>query len=152
MSDLRWLDLHHSFHITLHAEPPGDWSRRPVTLEGFTTESWDIPSPKLDCPMPVSFEEACSALSELPRLHIEPDGSFVWVSARDAVRPWQVDGMLYDRGGRLLYVELKGRCPAFRFVELLTAFGCLANPCVVQLVRYAVVMDVSEFCRMKCDF
>ena len=44
--------------------------------------------------------------SIVSRIQLELDGSFVWVGAG-----WQLDGMMYDRGERLLYVDLKGNCP-----------------------------------------
>ncbi len=52
------------------------------------------------------FEEACAELSSISRLHLEMDGSFVWVGP-----DWQLDGMIYDCDDRLRYVELKGSCP-----------------------------------------
>jgi hypothetical protein len=57
-----------------------------------------------------TFEETSEALSAIPRLFIEPDGSFVW-TGEEAGQPWQVDGNLSDRCDSLAYVELKGRCP-----------------------------------------
>jgi hypothetical protein len=78
-------------------------------------------------------------------MFIEPDGSFVWVSDRDSQTPWQVDGVLYDRNGRLLYVELKGNCPSLAFYEFVATCGTSAAGCVVQLVRHAVIVDAAEF-------
>lgn len=144
-------DLRHSFHITLHARPPGTWPRQSMVLDGIDTATLDIPPSRLDCLLPVSFEMAFSLLLALPRLFIEPDGSFVWVSARNVARPWQVDGMLYDRGGRLLYVELKGNCPGSAFAELLTACGFPIVPFVVQLVRHAVVLEIADFRRVRLE-
>jgi hypothetical protein len=95
---------------------------------------------------PVTFEQAEAALTALPRLFIEPDGSFVWV-ADDAQRSWQVDGQLYDRDGRLLYVELKGRCPAEAFDRLLCTVGWPTVPLTFQLVREAVYLDEASFRR-----
>ena len=95
---------------------------------------------------PVTFEQAEAALAALPRLFIEPDGSFVWV-ADDAQRLWQVDGNLYDRNGRLLYVEVKGSCPAAAFDRLLRAVGWPDVPLAFQLVREAVYLDEAGFRR-----
>jgi hypothetical protein len=95
---------------------------------------------------PVTFEQAEAALAALPRLFIEPDGSFVWV-ADDAQRSWQVDGNLYDRNDRLSYVEAKGSCPAAAFDRLLRAVGWPDVPLVFQLVREAVYLDEADFRR-----
>ncbi|MBX3423483.1 MAG: hypothetical protein KF752_18160 [Pirellulaceae bacterium] len=74
-----------------------------------------------------SFERACEMLEQLPRMHIEPDGSFVWTADgpwgdRAAREAWQVDGMLYDFGGRLARVELKGSCPRQAWLALVECF------------------------------
>ena len=145
MSGISW------FHITLHVKPSGNWSRRTMNVEGIECELLDIPANRLDCPFPVSFEEACDSLSALPRLFIEPDGSFVWVSAVDVAPPWQLDGLLFDRAGRLLYVEVKGNCPAVMFKQLVAAVGGgPGTSFVVQLVRQAVCMDADDFVTMFC--
>jgi hypothetical protein len=95
-------------------------------------------------PMPVSFEQAADRLQELPRMFFEPDGSFVWVGDEQGQR-WQVDGQLTDRDGRLLFVELKGDCPANQFDQLLAAFGWPATPLIFQLTRHAVFVDEADF-------
>jgi hypothetical protein len=58
-------------------------------------------------PLATSFEQAEARLLELPRLHFEPDGSFVWTL--DAGQQ-QVFGMLYDAMNQIQYCELRGRC------------------------------------------
>jgi len=95
---------------------------------------------------PVTFEQAESSLAALPRMFIEPDGSFVWVADRGE-RAWQIDGQLYDRNGRLLYVEVKGNCPADALDRLLRAFGWPDVPLVFQLIREAVYLDEAGFRR-----
>ncbi len=77
----------------------------------------------------------------------EPDGSFVWTSPRDEPT-WQVDGNLYDRDGRLLFVDLKGTCPPKEFDGLLQAFGWPATSLMFQLTREAVFLGEDEFRRL----
>lgn len=137
------------FHISIHARPTGVLVERSVQVDGVVTRILDLPPRKLNTYLPVSFETAETRLARLPRLFIEPDGSFVWVSGRGEFPAWQLDGMMYDRDGRLLYVELKGNGPATPFRDLLTAIGNPDTSLVVQLVRHAVVMDADEFCRTR---
>jgi len=66
-------------------------------------------------PIDSSFEETQSRLEMLPRLHFEPDGSFVW--ALDSGKQ-QVFGMIYDAGGKIQYTELRGRCAPETWSEL----------------------------------
>ncbi len=77
-------------------------------------------------------------------MFVEPDGSFVWVA--DHGEPaWQVDGLLFDRAGQLVYVELKGSCPAERWDLLLGSLGWPTVPLVFQLVREAIFLDEASF-------
>lgn len=138
-----------SFHISIHARPNGVFSERTVQIDGIETKVLDIPPQQLNTPLPVSFEEAESRLARLPRLFMEPDGSFVWVSGDGESPAWQLDGMMYDRDGHVLYVELKGRCAAKSFRNLLASIGNPETFFVVQLVRHALVMDAAEFSRTQ---
>lgn len=92
-----------------------------------------------------TFEQVAEALGLLPRMFVEPDGSFVWVSAGE--RAWQLDGVLYDGAGRLWYVELKGGCPEAEFDRLLTALGWPKTSVCFQLVREAAWLDEPTFRR-----
>jgi len=59
--------------------------------------------------LPQSFEGLVAALSDLPGMVFEMDGSFVWVD-HQRHPPRQMDAMVYDRDGRLEYIEVKGDC------------------------------------------
>ena len=93
-----------------------------------------------------SFEEVAENLERLPRLFFEPDGSFVWVAEQDEP-PWQLDGQLADRNGRVVALDLKGVCPAERLDAVLTALGTDRNGVVYQLVREGTHLDDATFRR-----
>ncbi|MBX3411890.1 MAG: hypothetical protein KF708_04170 [Pirellulales bacterium] len=135
------------FYVTLHARPAEAHAGSKLVLGGQTIQTLDVNPAELRVPCACSFEEATDALSRLPRMYCEPDGSFVWVSPQSEPC-WQVDGNLYDRDGRLLFVDLKGTCPAVHFDELLRAFGWPETQVVFQLVREAVFVDEAEFRRL----
>ena len=61
--------------------------------------------------LPQSFESLAEKLGNMPGMVFEMDGSFVWVD-RDFTPASQMDGMVYDRLGKLEYVEIKGACNA----------------------------------------
>ena len=82
-------------------------------------------------PIESSFEEAESRLAQLPLLHFEPDGSFVWI--RDAGEQ-QIFGMIYDAGGRIQYCEIQGHCEYQTWKELHAAITGQSNP-VIEVVR-----------------
>ena len=58
-------------------------------------------------PLATSFESSMQRLEELPKLHAEPDGSFVWARSGGTE---QVYGMLYDAGGLVQYCDMRGKC------------------------------------------
>lgn len=134
------------FQITIHARPAEAKEGVLVELDGQPYRTLDVPPAALGTPFAKSFEAASEALLALERMFLEPDGSFVWVSAAKE-RPWQLDGVLYDRAERLLYVDLKGACTPDDFDRLLTALGWPETAVMFQLVREAVFLDEAEFRR-----
>lgn len=98
--------------------------------------------------LPAGFDRVVAEFAALPRMFMEPDGSFVWTGSTDDGQPWQVDGNLIDRGDVLAYVELKGVCPTERFDELLSALGWPDSPLVFQLPRRGVFLEEEEFRRV----
>lgn len=137
------------FHVCLHARPESLLAVRLAEAGGRQLAALEVDPAELP-PFSVSFEEAAAALAALPRMYCEPDGSFVWTSPADG-RRWQVDGNLYDRGGRLLFVDLKGSCPAGELDRLLAACGWPATPVIFQLVREALFVDEPTFRRLAAE-
>lgn len=134
----------YTFQITLHARPSEAEPGGILEVGGRQVATLAVPSAAVATCFRISFEEAEAALAQLPRMFIEPDGSFVWVAA-EAEATWQVDGVLYDRDERLLFVDLKGSCPATAFDRLLTAFGWPETAVMMQLTRAAVFLDEPTF-------
>jgi hypothetical protein len=95
----------------------------------------------------VTFDAVLARLELLPRLFIEPDGSFVWRGNTDDGQDWQLDGNLIDRGDLLDYVELKGTCPSERLDEILQALDWPEEPLSFQLPRQGVLLTEEEFRR-----
>jgi len=102
-------------------------------------------------PLPVTFDDASSALDLVDRLFIEPDGSFVWTGATADGEPWQVDGNLIDRGDTLAYVELKGHCPDEQFDRLLAVFGWSRAMLAFHLPQRGVMLNEADFRRLAAS-
>ena len=135
------------FHVTLHLLPDGTWQSG---LWDATGEPWKtvlIGAESLQSSFPISFEDAAAALSAEPRMYFEPDGSFVWVSPVNTAAGWQLDGMLYDRAGKLLYVELKGSVSRAAFSRLSQAIAP-DSEMVVRVVQQGVMLRCEEFLRV----
>jgi len=96
-------------------------------------------------PLDVTFEAALATLEKLPRMFIEPDGSFVWAGEFADGARWQVDGNLIDRGDVLAYVDINGTCPEERFDELVRAFGWPEAPLAFQLTRSGQTLAEAAF-------
>lgn len=135
------------FNVTIHARPADTMASANMQLAGGAFTALAVAPATLaattfDC----TFEEASARLEALPRMFLEPDGSFVWTSPQSD-QAWQVDGNLYDRAERLSFVDLNGCCPTADFERLLAAFGWPQTKLVFQLTREAVVLDETEFRR-----
>lgn len=133
------------FHAMAHVRPAEAVPGPLLEVEGDSVRTLQLPA-RSDRPFEISFESAAAALAGLDRLFLEPDGAFVWVSPAGGP-DWQLDGMLYDRGGHLLYVELKGNCDEPAFDRFLSAIGWPRTPVMFQLARAAVFLDEAEFRR-----
>lgn len=135
-----------AFEVSLHPRPAAAAVAGSLTDERGSWPVLAVPRESLGRPLAVGFDEALDRLAALPRLYAEPDGSFVWASPA-ADRPWQVDGNLFERQGRVLLADLKGSCPAEEFDRLLAAFGWPGEPLMFELVRAGVFLDEDAFRR-----
>ncbi len=75
--------------------------------------------------LPQSFESLAEVLGGIPGMYFELDGSFVWVDHKDTPAS-QMDGMVYDRLGKLAYIEIRGACNARQWLTLCRAVCGLA--------------------------
>ena len=135
----------YTFHTALHVRPESATRVEAVEVAGHRFHPIDA-SRDIARPFPVSFEDVAAALERFQRMIIEPDGSFVWTGDEGEQR-WQVEGNLYDRAGKLLYVELWGNCPAAAFDQLLGALGWPRTEILFQLVHEAIYLDETDFRR-----
>lgn len=135
-----------NFHATLHVAPEANPQPDGVVLRGLTFAPLAIRPADLGLPFSVTFEQVTDWLEAQPRLFVEPDGSFVWVSS--ASEPaWQLDGQLWDREGRLLLIDLKGSCPQAALDGLLTCLEWPETSIVFLLAREGLLLDEVQFRR-----
>lgn len=136
-------DDRYSFDIVVHARPASVQPGPTYALRGVELPTLAVTA--AGCPgFDRTFEEVAADLERFERLYFEPDGSFVWVSS-DAADPWQLDGMLYDRDGRVRHVELKGSCPSEAFERFAAVLGRPVSELAFQLTREAVFLDDAAF-------
>lgn len=135
------------FRAVLHACPADAQPGPRLRLGTRDFDTLRVPHGR-GVPFPFAFEEAWDRLAKLPRLYLEPDGSFVWCGEpRGASAAWQLGGNLYDRDGRLQYVTLCGTCSAEALTRLCTSLGGDSLTLMVELVEAAVFLPASEFRR-----
>ena len=90
-------------------------------------------------PLHVSLEDALANLEQLPRMFVEPDGSFLWTSG--AVAPdWRLEGTIYDDGRVVRYMDLCGDCPLAAWKSFLSAFDETFNTVTLQLVENDLIV------------
>jgi hypothetical protein len=136
----------YSFHCAVRAVAAGVAPGPELEIGRQRLNSLVVPPEAMAMPLAVTFEEAAERLARLERMFVEPDGSFVWVSA---VGPqWQVDGQLHDQGIGLSSVELKGRCPREEFDRLLEALGWPSAPVMFQILPEGNFFGEREFRRV----
>ncbi|MCE9604880.1 MAG: hypothetical protein K8U03_08260 [Planctomycetia bacterium] len=135
----------YEFAVTIHARPVVALAGDSFSLRGLELPTLQL-APADFAGFARTFEEVAAALERLERMFFEPDGSFVWVSS-DPQDAWQLDGVLYDRDGRMLHVDLKGTCPPTALDRLLQTFGAPPTQVVFQLTREALFLDEDPFRR-----
>lgn len=106
--------------------------------------SSSIPTDSQTSRFDMSFEQAFEQLELLPQMFIELDGSFVW-SGQQATGRWQIDGMLYDRDGRLQRVELAGHAPRHAWEQLLSIIGQPLDALSIHCLHQQRFIDAAKF-------
>jgi hypothetical protein len=96
-------------------------------------------------PLASRFEDVSDRLSQIDRLHMELDGSFVWVGPN-----WQLDGMIYDHADRIRYIDLKGHCDLQQWQAMIRWIaepmgGGHADPLTVWVVHGQILHDLQSF-------
>lgn len=120
-----------------------------MEIDGRSLRQMIIPPEQLTVPLSITFEQATDALLALPRMFVEPDGSFVWAIDSAELGRGQLDGSLLDRGDTLQYVELKGNCSLAALDRLLAIFRPQDKSLVIQLLQQAALLDEGEFRRVQ---
>lgn len=116
-----------------------------VSIAGREVESLRC-DPASIPPFAVSFEEAGERIAALAGAYVEPDGSFSLLVAPHAAHSTpHTFGLLYDRGGALLYVELRTDCPAAALSVIIPLLGETARTVMTQLPEQGVWLSVERF-------
>jgi hypothetical protein len=137
---------HYVFHVVLHARPTDAPSGATIALRGLSLPTLAVRPEDSAEGFAVSFEEFETYCSTAARMFFEPDGSFVWRSGADEA-PWQLDGLVADRDGRVRFIDLKGSCPPERLEWLLSPLGWPRQSILFQLAQEAVFLDEASFRR-----
>jgi hypothetical protein len=126
----------------------------PTRLSELESADWEqalsdlSPQDVASCCMQQTFEAVADRLQSLNRMFFEMDGSFVWtgnssnVSGQD-VR-WQLDGMLYDVGGHVQRMELKGTCFQPHWRQLLATLGWPNQPLIAYDLVHSLFMSIDS--------
>ncbi len=138
------------FHVVVRSLPLAELPKATISIGTKAIDALTVPQTLQATPLDVTFEAAYDELEALPRMYIEPDGSFVWVSIETAEQSWQVDGNLYDRDGSLVAIDLKGTCDREHLTELFNVFRAESRSLMIELVAAAVFVHEADFIQMYC--
>jgi hypothetical protein len=136
----------YAFEVAIHRRPAEAVAVATFADSHGRWPTLEVSRESLGEPLAIGFDQALDQLAALPRMFVEPDGAFVWV-AGGGNRPWQVDGNLFERDGRVLLVEAKGACPPAEFDRILAACGWPTEPLVFQLLRAGTFLGEAVFRR-----
>lgn len=132
------------WHTILHALNTSSYDSLSASVDGHEVVAIDLPSTAFQQPLGVTFDATLEFLAALPRLYIEPDGSFIWLSD-DGADEWKIDGQLNDSPGGLMTVELKitGRRPWPGLESVLHSVDWPRQAIAFEMVRQGIYLDVS---------
>jgi len=129
------------------AGSPGVWSG----AAGKPIDVWSVApdSPSLETQsFKLTYEAFAETLSQVPRLFLEPDGSFVWVSNEDPSH--RISGQITDDGSRVLYLELRGRCCWEELAVVVKILGWPEVRLAFQLLPEAMLVKEIQFRALVC--
>ena len=136
----------YSFDISLHGFSSQHEKESQFQDAWGTWSVLHISQTSLSRPLDITFDDAVENLSQLNRMFVELDGSFLW-SNKHQSHSWQIDGNIFEQDNKVLFVELKGMCVPSAFDDLLTCFGWPKETIVFQLTRPSVFLHEHEFRR-----
>ena len=91
----------------------------------------------------MSYEHVEAELSKISRLHIELDGSFVWVSATDVSH--KVNGQITDDGKQVMYIEFRGIATAAEIEPILAPLKSDRHELTFQMLPGGEILNESQF-------
>lgn len=91
----------------------------------------------------MSYEQVEEELSKISRLHIELDGSFVWVSAADVSH--KVNGQITDDGKQVMYIEFRGVATAEEIEPILAPLKSDQHELKFQMLPGGEVLNEPQF-------
>jgi hypothetical protein len=132
--------------VTIHARPLTATLGEPIEINGQSIRPLQIDSDIAREPFSISFEQAAERLTELDAMiHLEPDGWFIWHSPTGEQPVWQINGNLFDRGGRLWHVPLRGTCPEDVFRRILSVLADDAETGLMfELTQAGVFVELAD--------
>lgn len=131
----------------LVAGSPSIWSG--AADERVDAWSVDNDSPSLETQsFEMTYEAFAEILAKVPRLFLEPDGSFVWVSNSDPSH--RISGQITDDGSSVLYLELRGRCDWDELTVVLAILGWPDIKLAFQLLPEAMLVLEDQFRTLVC--
>lgn len=135
------------FQTVIRRRPDGPLATAACEIDGLRLTQWLVPPHLLCQPLPVSFDELCRRLTAIPRVFVEPDGSFTWC-CHEGQQRWQVDGSFIDRDEQVVQLAVQGFCQRPQLDALLRAIGWPDCPLLFEWIPSGVLLEEDGFRRL----
>jgi hypothetical protein len=131
------------FHATLRPFPEGVAEEIKATWNQLEVQALRVPTQANAMSFELSYEELSDRLNRIDRLHLEPDGSFVWVNAVDVKQ--RINGQITDNGKRVMFIEMRGCCVRSGMEPIVRQLGWPEVAVSFQLQPEALLVDGEQF-------
>ena len=108
-----------------------------------TSDNSSESGPSSSCGFGKPYEDVAGQLAEIPRLHIELDGAFVWVSAKDVSH--RVNGQITDDGSEVMYIEFRGRATSEEIQPIIAPLRGQTHELAFQWLPSGEMLGEQEF-------
>lgn len=95
-----------------------------------------------------SFEQWMHKMLQRPGVYAEGDGSWSWTAQEKNERGapvWRMEGMIYDRDGKVFYVDVQGQCTADAWRDMVEALQARDERLSICLAELGVWVSASGF-------
>jgi hypothetical protein len=136
------------WHLSVYPRPSGRHDTKSIEINGIQIDSLCLKTSDFVDTFPCTFEEVFQALDSFDGLHIELDGAFAFRNV-DQDRPWQIDGLVFEKDNRVWHLQLKGFCDRHSFEKIMSVCHWPKTDFIVQSITTGTVVASDQFFQLN---